>query len=111
MSGTEERRSRLPGWLVYSVLRVLSFAVPFLVAWGLGVDPLLAVALGAVIGLAVSVLFLSRQRRAFTSELQALGSRRERRRPSAGSDESVEDGLADGPDGGQSASAAANPKP
>lgn len=111
MSGTEERRSRLPGWLVYSVLRVLAFAVPFLVAWGLGVDPLLAVALGAVIGLAVSVLFLSRQRRAFTSELQALGGRRERRGPSAGSDESVEDGLVDGPGTDQNASAAAKPKP
>jgi hypothetical protein len=110
VSGTEGRRFRLPAWLAFSVLRVLAFAVPFLVAWGLGVDPLLAVALGAVVGLAVSVLFLSRQRRAFTSELQSLG-RRQQRRPAAGSDESVEDDLAGGAGGDQSASAAANPKP
>ncbi|WP_241989048.1 DUF4229 domain-containing protein [Leucobacter luti] len=49
-------------WLVYSVLRLLFFAVPFAVLFALGIWPWLAAIFAALIGFSLSIIFLSRPR-------------------------------------------------
>jgi uncharacterized membrane protein len=86
----------VPAWLTFTVLRVLAFVVPLVVSYGLGANLLLAAVIAAIVGLCISVIFLSRQRRAFSAELADL-----RRRPAAppepdaGEDELVEDAVVD----------------
>ena len=48
----------VPAWLVFTVLRVLLFAVPFVVLSLLGIEGWLAALLAAVIGLCLSYIFL-----------------------------------------------------
>ncbi|WP_104162840.1 DUF4229 domain-containing protein [Cryobacterium sp. N22] len=48
----------VPAWLVFTVLRVLMFAVPFVVLSLLGIEGWLAALLAAVIGLCLSYIFL-----------------------------------------------------
>lgn len=49
-------------WLIYFLLRIGIFAVALTVLVWLGIDPLLAALFAAVIGLAISLLFLGKQR-------------------------------------------------
>ncbi len=49
-------------WLVYIVLRLLFFAVPFAALYLIGIQPWLAAIFAALIGVALSVIFLSRSR-------------------------------------------------
>ncbi|MFD5601265.1 DUF4229 domain-containing protein [Leucobacter sp. NPDC058333] len=49
-------------WIVYVVLRLLFFAVPFAVLFLIGLQPWLAAIFAALIGVALSVIFLSRPR-------------------------------------------------
>ncbi|WP_241488050.1 DUF4229 domain-containing protein [Leucobacter japonicus] len=49
-------------WLVYIVLRLLFFAVPFAALYLIGIQPWLAAVFAALIGVALSVIFLSRSR-------------------------------------------------
>jgi hypothetical protein len=95
------------------VLRILAFAVPLVVAIGLGANIVLAAVIAAIIGFCISVIFLSGQRHAFSGELAALRSRPEPvRGPEAGDDELAEDAATDSAaDQSGSASAAARPKP
>jgi hypothetical protein len=106
----ESRSHRLPGWLVFTVLRVLAFVVPLVVTLLLGLGPLLAAVVAAVVGLCVSVIFLSGQRGRYAQELAALRARPDRGRPAAAADEVAEDSAIDAA-GDQNASAAATPKP
>jgi uncharacterized membrane protein len=92
---TEEAgRRRIPAWVAYTVLRVLAFVVPLVVSYELGASLLLAALIAAIVGLCISVIFLSRQRRAFSGEIADLRSRPEApRKPDAGEDELVEDAV------------------
>lgn len=93
------------------MLRVLSFAVPLVVAYEFGASLLLAAVIAAIVGLCVSVIFLAGQRRAFSGELVSLRTRPDKpRRPDTGEDELAEDAFVEG-DRTQNASAAARPKP
>jgi uncharacterized membrane protein len=86
----------VPAWIAFSVLRVLAFVVPLAVSYALGASLLLAALIAAVVGLCISVIFLSRQRRAFSSELADLRARPDKaRRPDAGEDELAEDAVID----------------
>jgi hypothetical protein len=106
-SGTK----RLPAWLIFTLLRVLAFVVPLLIMLALGASLLAAAVIAAVVGLCVSVIFLSRQRGAVVHELTSR-RRPEAASPPAGGDESVEDAAVDRAAGQSgSASAAARPKP
>ena len=108
---TTGKRRGLPAWAVFSVLRVLFFLVPLVVVYAFSANLLVAAGIATVVGLCLSVIFLSRQRRAFSGELAATRGRPERpRRPSTGEDENAEDAAVDGT-AGQNASAAANPRP
>ena len=49
-------------WLIYIVLRLLFFAVPFAVLYVIGIQPWLAAIFAALIGVALSVIFLARSR-------------------------------------------------
>lgn len=82
----------MPAWIVFTVLRVLAFVVPLAVSYALGASLLLAALIAAIVGLCISVIFLSRQRRAFSGELAELRARPDQpRKPDAGQDELVED--------------------
>ena len=51
-----------PAWLVFTVLRVLTFVVPFILLLLLGIPGWLAALLSAVIGLCLSYIFLRKPR-------------------------------------------------
>jgi len=52
----------LPAWLVFTVLRVLTFVVPFILLLLLGIPGWLSALLSAVIGLCLSYIFLRKPR-------------------------------------------------
>lgn len=94
-------------WAVYTVLRLVFFAVPLLVIWGFSGDLTISAVLAAVIGLCLSVVLLDRQRGAVAVRLESWATRRRSR-----SDEAAEDLAADGEGPGQSSEIApARPKP
>ena len=110
------RRRGVPAWIVYTLLRILAFAVPLALAYVLGANLLLAALIAAIVGFCISVIFLSGQRHAFSGELAALRVRPEKARdPDTGVDELAEDAVVDGagsdPAQNGSANAAASPKP
>lgn len=49
-------------WLLYTVLRVLAFAIPFGVLYALGLDWWIAALIAAVVGFCVSYVLLRTQR-------------------------------------------------
>ena len=51
-----------PAWLVFTVLRVLTFVVPFILLLLLGIPGWLSALLSAVIGLCLSYIFLRKPR-------------------------------------------------
>lgn len=77
-------------WLLFSVVRVLVFAVPFGVLFAIGLDWWVAALLAAAIGFCVSYIFLRPLRDRVALQLAharaAAGPA-----PAAGSDEDVED--------------------
>lgn len=94
----------MPAWLVFTVLRILAFVVPLAIAYVLGASLLLAALIAAIVGFCLSVIFLSRQRRAFSGELAELRRRPAKRSmPDVGEDELVEDAVV------ESRSAASSP--
>ncbi|WEO77715.1 DUF4229 domain-containing protein [Cryobacterium sp. SO2] len=52
----------VPAWLVFTVLRVLTFAIPFVLLLALAIEGWLAAILAAVIGLCLSYIFLRKPR-------------------------------------------------
>lgn len=58
-------------WVVYIVLRVLFFAVPFTVLFAIGWPWWLALVIATLIALALSVIFLSKQRDTASSSIYA----------------------------------------
>lgn len=111
VSERTDRRRGVPAWIVFTLLRVLSFAVPLVVTYALLPNVLLAAVVATIVGLCVSVIFLSGQRRAFSGELASLRARPDKPRlPDTGEDELAEDAAVEGGPA-QNASAAARPKP
>ncbi|WP_427870385.1 DUF4229 domain-containing protein [Leucobacter luti] len=49
-------------WITYTVVRLMFFAVPFALLYLLGIWPWLAAIFAALIGVSLSVIFLSRPR-------------------------------------------------
>lgn len=49
-------------WIVYTVLRLLFFAIPFALLFVLGIWPWLAAVFAALIGVSLSIIFLSKPR-------------------------------------------------
>jgi hypothetical protein len=90
---------------VYTALRLLVFLVPLGVIYALSGNALVSAVLAAVIGFALSMILLDRQR-GYVAQL--LGNRAASRR--IVSDETAEDGVIDEV-GDQNDSAAANPSP
>jgi hypothetical protein len=99
------RNSIALAFVGYTALRLLVFAVPLVVIYALSGNPLLSAVLAAVIGFALSMILLSRQR---GSMAERLADRSATRRVI--SDEAVEDEAVDGAEG-QNDSAAASPRP
>ena len=77
-----------PSWLVFTVLRVLAFVAPLAILRALGVEPLVAAVFSALIGLSLSIVFLSGQRMSLASKLYHL---RHPATPRAGRDSDSED--------------------
>jgi hypothetical protein len=90
---------RIPSWLIYTVLRLLVFAIPLAVLLLLGIVWWASVIAAALIGLCLSYIFLSKPRNAVSSELYEV---RHREKPTPSVDDEVEDAAVD--------SAEANPK-
>lgn len=106
-----DRRPTLAlAFVAYSALRLLLFVVPLLVVWGLSGNLAVAAVIAAVIGLALSMILLDRQRGVFAKGLGERAATRRRVTDETAEDEVVEDG---GPaaSGDQKASAPASPKP
>lgn len=76
-------------WLVYSALRILFFAVPFLALYFIGWHWLLAAVVATLVAVSLSVIFLSKPRQAAADSIQAW--RDKDRTP----DDVVEDQAAD----------------
>ncbi len=76
-------------WLVYAVLRLLFFAVPFGVLYLLGIWPWIAAVFAALIGVSLSVIFLSKPR-AVASESIYEWRNRDRTADDIVEDEAVE---------------------
>lgn len=79
---------RVRAWILYSIARVLVFAVPFGILYAIGLDWWIAALLAAAIGFCLSYIFLRGLREGVTTQLAA--GTRERLTPS--SDEEAEDG-------------------
>ena len=78
-------------WLVYSLLRVALFVVPFALLMLAGVAWYWAAIVAAIISLCASYIFLGRQRAVMAQDLSAI--QRGRRRPVE--DDTVEDDAVD----------------
>ncbi|HEV7849435.1 MAG TPA: DUF4229 domain-containing protein [Mycetocola sp.] len=82
---------RIPPVIYYTVLRLLTFAVPLAVLLLLGIEPWIATILAALIGLSVSYIFLQRPREAVSRDLYEL--RHGAKKPAE--DENAEDTVSD----------------
>lgn len=78
-------------WLVYSLLRVALFAVPFALLMVAGVEWYWAAIVAAIISLCASYIFLGRQRAVMAQDLSAIQRGRRRRVE----DDAVEDDAVD----------------
>lgn len=83
---------RIPPVVSYSVLRLLTFAVPLALLLVLGIEPWIATVLAALIGLSVSYIFLRRPREAVSRELYEL---RHGSKTQVSEDENAEDAFTD----------------
>ena len=63
---------RIPSVVYYTVLRLLTFAVPLAALLFVGIEPWIATVLAALIGLSVSYIFLQRPREAVSRDLYEL---------------------------------------
>ena len=78
-------------WLVYSLVRLALFVVPFALLMVAGVEWYWAAIVAAIVSLCASYIFLGRQRQTMAEDLSAI--RRGRKRPVE--DDSAEDAAID----------------
>ena len=85
-----------PAWLVFTVLRVLMFVVPFILLLVLGIEGWLAALLSAVIGLCLSYIFLRKPRESVARGLYEVRHReKDPAHPDAESEDAAVDRAAD----------------
>jgi hypothetical protein len=106
----DRRPSLALAFVAYSALRLLVFVVPLLIVWGLSGNLAVAAVIAAVIGFALSMILLDRQRGLLARGLGERAATRRRITDEAVEDEAVDDG-AEAAAGDQKASAPASPKP
>lgn len=99
------RNSFALAFVAYSALRLAVFVVPLVIIYALSGNAVLSAVLAAVIGFALSMILLVRQRGSVAERLQERSAGRRRI-----SDEAIEDDVVDGA-AGQNDSAAARPSP
>lgn len=78
---------RVRAWVLYSIVRVLVFAVPFGILFAIGLDWWIAALVAAAIGFCLSYIFLRDLRAGVTTRLASRGTRLTPR-----ADEEAEDG-------------------
>jgi L-lactate permease len=81
---------RIPAWLIYTVLRLVFFIVPFVILWFLGFQPWIAAVVAAVVALSLSIIVLGKFRDETST---ALSAAQEKRKAKPASDEEFEDSL------------------
>lgn len=84
--------SKIPNWLVFTIVRLLLVAVPFVIMLVLGIDGWLAAVIATVIGLSLSYIFLAKRRNKIST---AIYERRQRPKDVPSADELHEDAVAD----------------
>jgi hypothetical protein len=62
-------RSTANAWILYSILRIASFIIPFIVVWWAGLGPYIAGIAGLILSLLISYLFLDPLRRTMIASL------------------------------------------
>lgn len=82
-------------WIVYIVLRLLFFAVPFAVLYAIGLTPWVAAVFAALIGVALSVIFLARSRSTASESIYEWRNR-DRTADDIVEDEAVDAGASNG---------------
>lgn len=83
---------KIPAWLWYSLIRLAAFVVPLVLLLALGLEPLIAAIVAAIIGVCVSYIFFARWRSAVSTELYDA---RKAKVSSSQADEDVEDQAVD----------------
>jgi hypothetical protein len=89
----------VPTWIVYTVLRVLLFAVPLALLLAAQVNPWVSAAVAAACGLSASLIFLRRPRETIANDLYAA---RHREKPAVREDDEQEDAAIDAIDASDS---------
>ena len=85
----------VPAWLLFTVLRVLMFVVPFVILLVLGIEGWLAAVLAAIIGLCLSYIFLRNPRNSVSRDLYEVRHRaKEPVHPDAESEDAAVDRAA-----------------
>ena len=100
-----QRNSIAPAFIAYTALRLAVFLVPLVVIYALSRNAIVSAVLATIIGFALSMILLARQRASVAQQLQERTGTRRRV-----TDEAVEDEAVDG-SGDQNDSAAASPRP
>ncbi|GAA2750455.1 DUF4229 domain-containing protein [Amnibacterium kyonggiense] len=100
-----QRNSIALAFVAYSALRLAVFVVPLVVIYALSRNAILSAVLATVIGFALSMILLPRQRARMAEQIEERTATRRRV-----TDEAVEDEAVDGA-GDQNDSAAASPRP
>ena len=83
---------KIPAWLPFTLLRLVSFIVPLAVLLALGVEGWLSAVVASVIGICVSYIFFSRPRDAVAQQIFVA---RHREKPLVHVDDAVEDAAVD----------------
>lgn len=83
----------VPAWVLYTVYRILAFAVPLALLLLLGIEPWLAAVLAAIIGFCLSYILLRQPREEVARDLYAATQRT--KKPQVRSDDETEDAAVD----------------
>ncbi|MGN6445797.1 DUF4229 domain-containing protein [Amnibacterium sp.] len=105
------RNSFALAFAAYTALRLLVFVVPLVVIYALSGNPILSAVIAAVIGFALSMILLVRQRSSMATGLAERSDSRRTISDEAIEDEAVDETTEDEAVDGQNDSAAASPRP
>ncbi|MGT2425529.1 DUF4229 domain-containing protein [Amnibacterium kyonggiense] len=102
-----QRNSIAPAFVAYTALRLAVFVVPLVVIYALSRNAIVSAVLATVIGFALSMILLARQRATVAQQLQERTGTRRRVTDEAVEDEAVDEAGT----GDQNDNAAASPRP
>ncbi|GHD51215.1 DUF4229 domain-containing protein [Mycetocola manganoxydans] len=94
---------RIPPVVYYTVLRLLTFAVPLTLLLLVGIEPWIATVIAALIGLSVSYIFLRGPREAVARDLYNARHGSKETHTDAAAEDSVTDGATDAAASGNTA--------